>query len=502
MSDGTPASTVALSLVSHTNVGKTTLARTLLRRDIGEVRDEAHVTLAAERHTMIETRQGDRLELWDTPGFGDSVRMARRLARASNPIGWLLNEVWDRYRDRAMWSGQRAVRNVLEEADVVLYLVNASESPEDAVHVRAELHVLDLLAKPTLVLLNQTGLPREVAIEADELKRWQAHCAGHDCVRAVLALDAFARCWVQEGTLLRAVADALPEARRVPLERLRQAWQARERATFQAAMTVLANRLARAALDREEVSDAGWSGRLIEAGAALGLRREGGATPRERAMTALAQRLEADVRATTDQLIRLHGLDGHATDAVLQHLASHFALQEPVSAGKAAMFGGMVTGALAGLKADIATGGLTLGGGLLAGGLIGALSAAGLARGYNLVRGLERPTLAWTDEVLDELAQAALLGYLAVAHHGRGRGEWAATRQPAFWSTRVAAALAPHAEALQAVWARRARDPLETLAAALRPVLENTASQLLLTLYPAAADALPPYTRPPTGVDA
>ena len=36
--NSTPAS-IALSLVSHTNAGKTTLARTLLGRDIGEVRD-------------------------------------------------------------------------------------------------------------------------------------------------------------------------------------------------------------------------------------------------------------------------------------------------------------------------------------------------------------------------------------------------------------------------------------------------------------------------------
>ena len=35
---------VSLSLVSHTNAGKTTLARTLLGRDIGEVRDAPHVT--------------------------------------------------------------------------------------------------------------------------------------------------------------------------------------------------------------------------------------------------------------------------------------------------------------------------------------------------------------------------------------------------------------------------------------------------------------------------
>ena len=57
-SAATPTS-VALSLVSHTNVGKTTLARTLLRRDVGEVRDEAHVTESAARELLIETAAGD-----------------------------------------------------------------------------------------------------------------------------------------------------------------------------------------------------------------------------------------------------------------------------------------------------------------------------------------------------------------------------------------------------------------------------------------------------------
>ena len=55
--------TLSLSLVSHTNVGKTTLARTLLARDIGEVRDAPHVTEFAEVHTMLESAHGDRLQL-------------------------------------------------------------------------------------------------------------------------------------------------------------------------------------------------------------------------------------------------------------------------------------------------------------------------------------------------------------------------------------------------------------------------------------------------------
>ena len=51
-----PGATIALSLISHTNAGKTTLARTLLARDVGEVRDAPHVTTEATAYPLIETR--------------------------------------------------------------------------------------------------------------------------------------------------------------------------------------------------------------------------------------------------------------------------------------------------------------------------------------------------------------------------------------------------------------------------------------------------------------
>ena len=51
--------TLALSLVSHTNAGKTTLARTLLQRDVGEVRDAPHVTEFAEDHLLLRSAAGD-----------------------------------------------------------------------------------------------------------------------------------------------------------------------------------------------------------------------------------------------------------------------------------------------------------------------------------------------------------------------------------------------------------------------------------------------------------
>src|SRR5581483_12352479 len=78
---------IDVSLLSHTNVGKTTLARTLLRRDIGEVGDRPHVTDLAESHVLIESPAGDSLILWDTPGFGDSTRVLKRLKQGEKPLG-------------------------------------------------------------------------------------------------------------------------------------------------------------------------------------------------------------------------------------------------------------------------------------------------------------------------------------------------------------------------------------------------------------------------------
>ena len=62
-------------------------------------------------------------------------RLAKRLLQSDKPIGWFVSQVWDRFADRALWSSQQAVHNVREEADVVLYLVNAAENPEDAGYV-------------------------------------------------------------------------------------------------------------------------------------------------------------------------------------------------------------------------------------------------------------------------------------------------------------------------------------------------------------------------------
>ena len=52
MADQQDSLRIHLSLVSHTNIGKTTLARTLLMRDVGEIADRAHVTETTDDYLL------------------------------------------------------------------------------------------------------------------------------------------------------------------------------------------------------------------------------------------------------------------------------------------------------------------------------------------------------------------------------------------------------------------------------------------------------------------
>ena len=481
--------TVEITLISHTNAGKTTLARTLLGRDIGEVRDAPHVTEIAEAHTLLQTEVGDVLRLWDTPGFGDSARLVQRLRLADNPIGWLLREVWDRFSDRPFWCSQQAVRAARDSSDVVLYLVNAAEDPRDAGYVAFEAQVLVWVGKPVVVLLNQIGPPRPAAEERVEAQRWSAHLESLGVASEVLTLDAFARCWVQERVLLDAVGRRLPSEKQAAFARLVDTWTARNVERFDAAMHALAEHLFRAASDVEAVAPVSASAaqKLMHS---IGIKRENLDAARERAMQSLAERQDASIRSVTDRLIQLHGLQGEATNTVLERMRTHFAIQERVDETRAALWGSVITGALAGLKADVVAGGLTFGAGMLVGGVIGGLSGVGIARGMNRLAGAEQPEARWSADFLNALVRSSVLRYLAVAHFGRGRGKYVEGEAPPFWRDEVEKEFNDHEAAFRVIWnASPESVPPEKMMAEVRSTLTKMTVGVLEKLYPATVPA-------------
>ena len=475
--------TVTLSLISHTNVGKTTLARTLLRREIGEVRDQPHVTTIAEAHPLIETEDA-RLLLWDTPGFGDTVRLMTRLRHADDPIGWFLHQVWDRVVNRPLWCSQEAVRNVRNEADVVLYLVNATEDPETAGYLAHELELLSWMNRPVLVVLNQVGANDTGSAR----ERWRQYLASFPVVRDVLPLDAFSRAWVEEAIVFERVLALLDGERRAAMERLLRAWNDRNLRVFDQAVAAMAEYLADIAVDREPLGTGAGAGAswLRERLSDL---RSLSRVDRERAMGALFDRVQAATRRLMDRLIDLHQLSGASTTQVERRLEDA-ALEgnEAINPTTGAIVGGAVSGLLTGLGADALAGGLSLGGGAIVGAMLGALSGYAFGGAYKLATGGETG-IQFQTAALDRLAREALLRYLVVAHYGRGRGDYSDVDFPAHWAADVDAQLARQRDTLHAIWRDAARDGragTSALAERLRLVLGAIVRDLLRQRFPEA----------------
>ncbi|MDO9075688.1 MAG: DUF2868 domain-containing protein [Rubrivivax sp.] len=271
--------------------------------------------------------------------------------------------------------------------------------------------------------------------------------------------------WLAEGRLLRALAAALDDDPR--LTRLAATWTARQRARLDAGVVELADTLARVACAREAVADVG--------------RLASGRAEAEAARQDLGRGLEAELAAHGTRLATLLGLPAsadaaqHPVPAPLDtHAVPAAALRKRVDEGRSALVAGLLGGAITGFKADVLSGGLTMGGGAVVGALLGALGAAGAARGLNVVRGTDRNFVTWDEEVLAPVT-AGLLARYAVLAYGLS---------PEAARERLTPALAAQQATLRTLWRTRARrfdnaGEAEALALTLRQPLAAALVQAL-----------------------
>lgn len=460
---------ITLSLISHTNVGKTTLMRTLLKRDVGEVSDHAHVTRENQRYALCETESGNHLYLWDTPGFGDTAQLLQRLREHEKPIKWLLLQTWDRLTNKPLYCNQQAVKNVQEDADVVLYLVNAAETPTEAGYVEMEMEVLAWIDRPVLVLLNQVGQRTNREQDRDDCDRWRQHLSKFANVHDVLSLDAFTRCWVQEGQVLSRVREMLPEEKRITYDELLNVWLTDHRRVFATSIDAVAAHLATAAAAHETVEKP--SRRLIG-----------------RAVNRLTQQIERSQREMGDQLLSLHQLDGQAGEKVRTEMENYLRPKKKRSEWLSGAIAGAGSGLVGGIAADFLAGGLTFGGGAAAGFLLGFFAGSGLQGLFNLIDRDNQKGVACTPDFLDQLTAQAIIYYTAVAHYGRGRGAWQELATVDAWSEVAQAVVEDRRAELHRVWAASAAGPEEA-----REKLTEVAAALLrdtLTRHYPEAEAM------------
>ena len=208
----------------------------------------------------------------------------------------------------------------------------------------------------------------------------------------------------------------------------------------------------------------------------------------DRAMGNLIARLnQATVESTREMLI-LHQLDPTDAGKINERVRENFAVRGPIDKAQAGLLGAVISGAATGLSADVMAGGLTLGGGALLGGVVGALTFAGAAWGFNSSTDRNQAAVQFTDAFMRNLVVVGILRYLAVAHFGRGRGNFVQNEAPAFWQEEVEQAVAQHDAALVALWSDLRRDRAGGDAAT--GLIKQIATATLVRLYPDVAAGL------------
>ena len=485
---------IGIFLVAHTNVGKTTLIRTLLGKDVGEIEDASDVTKATIAYDLIVDRDAGALRLWDTPGFGDSFRLARRLRQKHRWVAWGVREFWDRIFNQKLWLCQRLVLDLRARASVILYPVNLQERPFEAVYVAPELEVLAWVGKPVVAILNQSGGQQDRESEIERIKEWRSHLSNYPVVRRVSHLDAYTRCWVQELTLFNEIGQVLPQGERDSYMKLATVLGHAYADRFEKSVAAITHYLLRLANDKVEL-EAGWSdgfkdlwGNLRKS---IPWGKPNSLSPLELAMQGLAQRYAERSKAVTDELIAINRLDGEATAEIMKIAYTKLVTDKPVDGGSMAVVGGVMSGLLTGLAADLLAGGLTLGTGMLVGGVLGVTGGAVLAKGYNVYTEKDKKVVGWSPDSLTEAFEKSLMLYLAVAHFGRGQGQWRPKEAPKAWRNTVNFALYRYKEQLQLI--RPAVPPNPNTAAAqpdCATLVRQSIMNVLLDLHPEASATL------------
>ena len=356
-----------VAVVGHTNTGKTSLMRTLMRDvSFGEVSDRPATTRHVEGAALNVEGQ-PLIELYDTPGIEDSIAL----------LDWLAEMRTDHRADGvavvrsfldspdaaagARFSQEAKVLRQVLNSDVALYVIDARDRVLGK-H-RDELEILSWCARPVVPVLNFTASPEARTVEwRDHLSRVNLH--------AVAEFDTIV---VDEHGERR-----LFEKMRTLLDRHQETLDAliRQRATERDRLIAASARL---------VADMVLDVAACSITVPLTSNSDSAA-----AIESLKQRVrEREQRGVMD-LLELHRFrpeDCAAADLPIEQgqwgfdLFSSAALKQfGVRTGSAA-----AAGALAGLSIDAVLHGLSLGAGAALGAAIGAAFGAGQLHGRRLI---------------------------------------------------------------------------------------------------------------------
>ena len=116
--------------------------------------------------------------------------------------------------------------------------------------------------------------------------------------------------------------------------------------------------------------------------------------------------------------------------------------------------------------------------GTLLGGIIGAIGGVGAATIYNSRHRKEGIDISWSERAAQDFMLESLLLYLAVAHFGRGRGDWQEGESPEFWKKAVQDAMTEQKVSFQAIRKLTPEEGVEQLTRMTDSLLRGVFMQL------------------------
>ncbi|QLF93719.1 GTPase and DUF3482 domain-containing protein [Pseudomonas sp. ABC1] len=389
-----------LAVVGHTNVGKTSLLRTLTRDvGFGEVSHRPSTTRHVEGARLSVDGQ-PLLELYDTPGLEDAIALLELLERLERP-GERLDgpartaRFLDGSEARQRFEQEAKVLRQLLASDAGLYVIDARE-PVLAKY-RDELQILAGCGKPLLPVLNFVALPGH---REEEWREALARIGLHALVR----FDSVAPPLDGERRLYESLALLLENAR-PQLQRLIDDHEAQAALRQQEGQRLVAELLVDVAACRRSVA------------AHPELER--------RAIEELHEAVRQREQRCVEALLRLYAF--RPQDAAAGELplldgrwGNDLFNPETLKQLGVTIGGGMAAGAATGAGIDLLVGGLTLGAATLLGAIAGGGAQTARHYGGRLLGKLKgQRELTVDDGILRLLAlrQRQLLAALALRGH-------------------------------------------------------------------------------------
>ncbi len=367
-----------IAVVGHTNTGKTSLMRTLIRDSgFGEVSNRPATTRRVEGAALMV--DGEPLvELFDTPGLEDSIGLLEKLDRMRGNLGLDWTDTLRRFVDSDEADGaftqEAKTLSHLLQCDVGLYVIDARDRVLGK-H-RDELEVLGRTAIPIVPVLNF------VASNFARTDVWREQLARAN-MHAVAEFDTMVLDFDSELRLFETLK-VLAAAYRPTIERIVEHVSSQRTVRIKASANLIADL-------------------LIDASACTVVTQAGADDQSTEVLEDLKARVRRREQDFIAQLLALHEFDDHDFSHNALPLRNGAWGFDPFSPEALKQFGlgtgsAAAAGAAAGLAVDVLSAGVTLGVGTATGAVIGAAIGAAREKGRDVLARLSGETQLRVDD--------------------------------------------------------------------------------------------------------